>query len=97
MLLSNVVLIARIGEVDSGLIEFLAWHCTLLKKFLPAAVNLFLSIEQSFGRLEIEAGLLKLFGNSRSCGRGVGSLRLVVSAFCILRRCRQIAILQRRQ
>ena len=53
MFLRNLVLIASLREIYSGLIEFLAWDGTLLKEFLTAVVDFLLGIQHLFGRLRV--------------------------------------------
>ena len=58
MLLRNLVLIASLGQIHAGLIEFFARDGTLLKQFLTAVVDFLLGIQHLFGRLRVQLRLL---------------------------------------
>ena len=97
MLLRDFVLVARVGQVHSGLIEFLARHRALLKKFLPAVVDFLLRGKEFFGGLRVELGLLNFLGQVGNRGGLVGGLGLIVGAFVLLGRGREVAVLKHRQ
>ena len=58
VLLCNLVLISGLGQIDAGLIEFLARNGALLKEFLAAVIDLLLRFQHLFGCLRIQLRLL---------------------------------------
>src|SRR5438034_10810822 len=91
MFLRHFILVARIGEIDSRLVEFFAWHSALLVQILAAVVDLLLRFIEPLCGLQIELGLLHLLRKigSRSCG--VGCFSLLGCAFISLRSSRELA------
>src|SRR5207245_9822335 len=85
MLLRDLVLVARLREADSRLVQFLPWQSTLLEQVLPAAIYLLFRFKRLFGGLHIKFRLLDFFWKTRcSCGC-VGCFGVFVSAFVVLR------------
>ena len=94
MLLRDLVLVARLREADSRLVQLLPWQSTLLEQVLPAAIYLFFRFKRLFGGLHIKFRLLDFFRKTR-CGCGcVGCLRLFVSALVLFGGRGQITVLQ---
>ena len=97
MFLGDCVLVARRGDIHARLVEFLARQRALLEELLAALENFFLGVECLLGLLRVGFGLLDLFRQA-GCGGGlVSGLRLIVGAPCVLRRGRQVAILEHGQ
>src|SRR5207247_5337030 len=94
MFLRHFILVARIGEIDSRLVEFFAWHSALLVQILAAVVDLLLRFIEPLGRLQIELGLLHLLWKIGGSSGGVGCFSLLVCAFIFLSSSSEIAVFQ---
>src|SRR6202158_655438 len=93
----QLILCSCLREADSGLIEVLPRHGPLLKQFLPAVIDLLLSVEHLFGGLRIKRSLLYFFRQAGCCSRNICGFGLFKCAFVLfLGRC-QIRVLQNGQ
>ena len=97
MLLRDLILISRVGQIYSSLVQFLPRHRPLLVEFLPAAVDFLLGGEKFLRGLRVQLGLLNFLrqvGDSGSFERGFG---LAIRSLILLGRRRQVAILKHGQ
>ena len=90
----NFVLIARVHQIDSGLVEFFAGQRALRKQFFAAVINLLLRLKLLLSCLGIELRFLQFLWQVGGSGGFVGGLRLIECAFAVLRGGSQIAIFQ---
>src|SRR6266849_6004165 len=58
MSLRQLILSSGLCKADSGLIQVLARHGSLLEQFLPAVIDFLLSVEHLLGRLRVRCSLL---------------------------------------
>src|SRR5438094_9414311 len=94
MLLRDLVLVARLREADSRLVQLFPWQSTLLEQVLPAAIYLLFCFKRLFGSLHIKFRFLDFFWKTgRSCGC-VSCLRLFARALVRLGGRSQITVLQ---
>src|SRR5439155_23226044 len=92
MLLRDLILIARVGQVHASLVQFFAGQSSLLKQFLPAVIHFLLRVELLLGGLCIELRLLNVrpqVGGSGGCILGLG---LLVPALILLPSRGQISV-----
>ena len=97
MLLRDFILVARVGQVHSRLVEFLARHRSLLKKFLPAVEDFLLGGQKFLGRLRVELSFLDFLRQSGGRGGFVRGLGLVVGALVLLGRGCEVVVLEHGQ
>src|SRR5579864_4243327 len=97
MLLGDGSLVARLGYVDSRLVEVFPWKCALSKQQLATLKDLFLSIKHLLGLLCIGLRLADFLGKTGARCSFVGGLRLLVATFIFLCSRAQVAILEHRQ
>src|ERR1700722_1384627 len=97
MLFGNRMLVTRLRDIDSRLVEFFARQRSLLEELLPALINLLLGIERLLGLLRFGFGFLDFLGQAAARWGLVRRLCLIVSAFILLSRRCQVAIFQHRQ
>src|ERR1700681_2919649 len=91
------ILSSRLRKADGGLIEVLARHGPLLEQFLPAVIDLLLSVEHLLGGLRIRCSLLYFLRQAGGCSRNICSFGLFKCAFVFFLGSSQIRVLQNSQ
>ena len=93
----QLILSSRLRKADSGLIEVLPRHGPLLEQFLPAVIDLLLSVEHLLGGLRIRCSLLYFFRQAGCCSRNICGFGLFKCAFVFFLGRSQIRVLQNGQ
>src|SRR6202158_1834511 len=91
------ILSSRLRKADGGLIEVLPRHGPLLEQFLPAVIDLLLSLEHLLGGLRVRCSLLYFFRQAGGCSRNICGFGLFECTFIFFPGRGQIRILQNRQ
>src|SRR5207244_11321369 len=84
MLLSDLVLIACVGQINPRLVQLFARKCALLKEILAAVKHFLLCVQLLLRSLRVKPGFLQFLGEVGGSSGLVRCLCLSVGTFVLL-------------